>query len=291
MADEKASIFDLIDKFGGYEGSFNDNWVEKEFQEKPVHEKPRPSSNSEGNGGDWYVNHKTGNYVWFDKKEIRTGYIGVGHYKVLYDRDKNVLKIYAGKAETLIKSLDMSKDASDLYKTDQSAKFALIASELGGGFVTNDDPTVQPLIIGASIDNRLKLLNLGIKSFSSDGTSDIQKLKGYQAMNKESYKDFKVGNEKRFGLGESPKQKREMNIGLSTVFTATLDTVGILNKYYSVPKGMTKQFEQILYYAHGTGSTVNGSFDIAIPEGTNGKFQYVRGDNKYKKMLSPEEEK
>jgi predicted chitinase len=31
MADEKKSIFDLIDKFGGYDGSFEDNWVEKDF--------------------------------------------------------------------------------------------------------------------------------------------------------------------------------------------------------------------------------------------------------------------
>lgn len=259
--------------------SFYDNNQSKEYSK----------ATTEKTTGDWYVNHKTGEYVWFDKKEKRSGYTGVGHYKVIFDRVNNVLKIYTSKEETLIKSLDMNKDDSNQYKSDQAAKFALIAAELGGSYVNNDDPTVQPLIIGATIDNRLKLLDLGIKAFSSDGTSNIQKLKGYQAMTKKSYTDFKYGNEKRFGLGESALQKKNMNIGLSTVFTATLYTVDILNKYYSVPKGKTKQFEQILYYAHGSGNTINGTFDVAIPEGTNDSFQYIRGDNKYKEMLSPEE--
>ncbi|MCB9187871.1 MAG: hypothetical protein H6599_01180 [Flavobacteriales bacterium] len=49
-----------------------------------------------------------------------------------------------------------------------------------------------------------------------------------------------------------------------------------------------KQFEQMIYYAHippdGQTNSLNGDFDIAIPEGTSGKFDYVRGAiniNKY----------
>jgi|AntAceMinimDraft_16_1070373.scaffolds.fasta_scaffold03752_5 hypothetical protein len=236
--------------------------------------------------GNWFVNHKTGEFTWFDDKTKRDGHTKVGHYKLVYNKAKNIINVYAGKESTFIKSLDMSTDTSGKYKTDQAVKFALISAELGGSYVTNDDPTVQPLVIGASIDNRLKLYGLGVTQYSSDGT--IQTIKGYQATTYKSYKDFKYGNNERYGLGESAYQKKNMNIGLSAVYTATLDAVSVLNEYYSVPKGSSKQFEQILYYAHGSGNTINGDFDVAIPEGTNGKFQYVRGSNKYKQLLSPQ---
>ncbi|MDD2982848.1 MAG: RHS repeat-associated core domain-containing protein [Crocinitomicaceae bacterium] len=230
---------------------------------------------------DWYVNHSTGEYTWFDGNGKKEGYTGVGYYKVIYDRSKNMLNIYSGKESTFVESLDMST-SNGKYKTDQAAKFALISAETGGTQVKDANPTVQPLIIGAIIDNRL---SLG-KDFSTDGT--VQGIKGFQAMSELSYSDFKYGNEQRFGLGESAYQKKNMNIGLSTVYTATLDAISILNKYYPVAKGETKQFEQMLYYAHKKkGNTVNGDFDIAIPSGTE-KFQYVRGDNKYKEKLDTE---
>jgi hypothetical protein len=227
---------------------------------------------------DWYVNNKTGEYKWFDGNGKQEGYTGVGSYKVTYNNVKNELNVFFGKDSKFIKSIGMNQE-NGKYKTDEAATFALISAELGGGFVNNDDPTVQPLVIGAIIDNRLSL----DKAFSSDGT--VQGIKGFQAMGEKAYSDFKYGNKKRFGEGVSGLQKRNMNVGLSTVYTATLDAASILDQYYSVGKGETKQFGQMLYYAHGKGNTVNGDFDVAIPAGTNNAFQYVRGDNKYKDKL------
>lgn len=227
---------------------------------------------------DWYVNNKTGEYQWIDGNGSQKGYTGVGSFKVTYNDVKNELNVYYGKDSKFVKSIDMNQE-NGKYKTDEAATFALISAELGGAFVNNADPTVQPLIIGAIIDNRLSL----DKEFSSDGT--VQGIKGFQAMDKRAYSDFKYGNKRRFGEGVSGLQKRNMNIGLSTVYTGTLDAVSILNKYYSVGKGETKQFGQMLYYAHGKGFKVNGDFDIAIPAGTNDAFQYVRGDNNYKTKL------
>jgi hypothetical protein len=218
---------------------------------------------------DWYVNNSTGQYKWFDGNGKQEGHTGVGNYKVSYNRESNVLNVYAGKESKLINSMDMNLD-NGKYKTDQAAAFALISAETGGTQVHDADPTVQPLVIGAIIDNRVAE---GTK-FSSDGT--VQGIKGFQAMSEKSYSDFKYGNEQRFGLGTSAYQQKNMNIGLSTVYTATLDAVAILNKYYSVGSGEKKQFEKMLYYAHGSGNTVNGSQDIAIPSGTD-SFQYVRG--------------
>lgn len=45
----------------------------------------------------------------------------------------------------------------------------------------------------------------------------------------------------------------------------------------------------MLYYAHKSKkkNTVNGDFEVAIPEGTNDKFEYVRGESKYKDKLTP----
>lgn len=172
----------------------------------------------------------------------------------------------------------------------QAAKFSLIAAESGGGYVhSTDDPIIFPLIVGASIENRLTLYALGVTVFSPDGT--IQTIKGYQAMSDKSYKDFKYGNNERFGLGESAYQKKNMNIGLSTVYLSVLGSIRYLNENYSVPKGKVKEFEQIIFYAHirtdGKKNTVNGDFDVAIPDGTNGKYDYVRGQNKYKDKLKP----
>ncbi|MBK9193140.1 MAG: hypothetical protein IPM77_17480 [Crocinitomicaceae bacterium] len=40
-------------------------------------------------------------------------------------------------------------------------------------------------------------------------------------------------------------------------------------------------------YTSGIKNTINGDFDVAIPEGTSGKFDYVRGESKYKEKLKP----
>lgn len=240
--------------------------------------------------GNWFVNHKTGEYTWFDDKTKRDGFTRVGNYKLTYNKDKNIISAYAGKESVFIESIDMSKNNEDKFKTEQAAKFSLISAESGGGYVhSTDDPIIFPLIVGASIENRLTLYALGVTQYSPDGT--IQTIKGYQAMSDKSYKDFKYGNNERFGLGESAYQKKNMNIGLSTVYLAVLGSIRYLNENYSVPKGKVKEFEQIIFYAHtpppGKKNTLNGDFDVAIPDGTNGKYDYVRGQNKYKDKLKP----
>lgn len=241
-------------------------------------------------GGNWFVNNKTGEYTWFDDKTKRDGFTRVGNYKVIYNKDKNSISAYAGKESVFIEAIDMSKNNEDKFKTEQAAKFSLISAESGGGYVhSTDDPIIFPLIVGASIENRLSLYALGVTQYSPDGT--IQTIKGYQAMSEDSYKDFKLGNKKRFGLGESAYEKKNMNIGLSTVYLAALGSIRYLNENYSVPKGKVKEFEQILFYAHipppGKKNTLNGDFDVAIPDGTSGKYDYVRGQNKHKDKLKP----
>lgn len=105
-------------------------------------------------------------------------------------------------------------------------------------------------------------------TFSTDGT--IQCIKQYDATSDLSYSDFKYGNSKRYGLGESSYQKRRMNIGLSTVYTATLHSVDILTKYYPL-QGQT-HYSEILFYAHGSGHRVNGDYAISIPDGSEGSI-------------------
>lgn len=237
--------------------------------------------------GNWFVNHKTGEYTWFDDKTKREGFTRVGNYKVVYNRVKNILSFYAGGKSEFTESIDMSVNSDGKYKSDDAAKFALIAAESGGSYVSStDDPIVLPLIIGGCLENRLKLFNLGVTQYATGNS--VQEIKGFQADSYKSYKDFQYGNEKRFGLGTSAYQKKNMNIGLSTVYLAVVGSIRYLNENYSVPTGKVKQFEQMLYYAHGSGNTINGDFDVAIPEGTNDKFQYVRGSNKYKDKLKPE---
>ena len=240
--------------------------------------------------GNWFVNLDTAEYVWFDDKLKREGYTRVGHYKVTYNSEKNVLSVYAGKESMLIESIDMSHNEDGKYKFEEATKFALIAAESGGSYVyLTDDPTILPLIVGGCIENRLRLYSLGFTEYATGNS--VADVKGFQADNYVSFKDFKIGNKKRFGLGESVYQKKRMLIGLSTVYTAVVGSVRNLNEYYSVSEGEVKQFEQMIFYAHippdGKTNTSNGDFDIAIPEGTSGKFDYVRGSNEYKNVLNP----
>jgi hypothetical protein len=225
-------------------------------------------------GDDWYVNEKSGEYTWFEGNGHQEGYVGVGYYKVTYDKDENSLSIYQGKESEFVEKIDMSKDENGKYKSERAAKFALISAEIGGTQVHDQDPTVQPLIVGAIIDNRLKLDNEGKAEYSSDGTTQGMSAGQFHALKDKSYIDFAYGEEKRWN-GNQIYQ----NIGLSTVYTATIGAVDVLNKYYKVIG--EAMFGQMLFYAHGKNNSVYGDFEIAIPAGTTG-FQYVRGSKKYK---------